>query len=98
MSALDILEQKILQAIKIIEKLHAENEQLKREKQNLLDRISEQQKKIEEITKTDGNFNSLQTEEIERYRKREKEIRVRLQSVLEKLDKLENLNQELDTQ
>jgi len=96
MSSLDILEQKILQAIKIIEQLSAENENLKKEIDIYLKKLQEREEPAPQVT-SEPSLPKDQSQEIEKYKRKEAQIRLKIQGVIEKINQFEKLNNEVDT-
>lgn len=95
MSELDILEQKIFQAIKLIEKLYEENKNLKNEIELLRNQLKNYQ---ERETSSGDDVAFVLQEELDKRKKKEELIRHKVQIILEKLNKLETLTNGLEAQ
>ena len=81
---LDKLETNIQKAVETIQKLQSENQQLKQEKQGLLNRIREYEKKIEQFRNLSQDDMDL-AGQLYSYRQKEVKIKQKIQQMLERL-------------
>ena len=88
-TGLDKLEANIKQMIETIQNLHSENLRLKQENQNLLNRLRENERIIQEFK--NSTLNDGETAE-QLYYQKEKEGKVK-QKIQQMLEKLETFNQ-----
>lgn len=87
---LDKLENNIQRAIEMIQKLKSENQRLKQENHNLLNRIRENEKIIQELKnqfQADGDI----VDQVYIYKEKEGKIKNKIQQMLEKLETFQQL-------
>jgi len=93
---LDILKNSIAKAVQLIEKLQAENKQLKQYNIELLSKIQKQEQAIQNIQKeyksTKENFTETKNESFHFYKRREEEIRQKVKELLTKLNTLQQFS------
>jgi FtsZ-binding cell division protein ZapB len=88
---LDKLETNIERVIETIQKLQSENQRLKQENHNLLNRIREYERKIEQlkdISQDDGDL----ADQIYIFKEKEGKIKQKIQQILEKLEAFQDLS------
>lgn len=87
---LDKLENNVQRAIEMIQKLKSENQRLKQENHNLLNRIRENEKIIQELKnqfQADGDI----VDQVYSYKEKEGKIKQKIQQMLEKLETFQQL-------
>ena len=87
---LDNLEANIKKAIEVIQKLQSENHRLKQENNNLLNRIRENERTINQLKKLSQD-NGYVVDQIHSYDK-EGKIKQKIQQMLEKLESFQQLS------
>ncbi|UCE06691.1 MAG: cell division protein ZapB [bacterium] len=88
---LDKLEANIKRAIETIQKLQSENQRLKQENQNLLNRIRENERKIEQLRNLSQD-NGAVADQAYIYKEKEGKIKQKIQQMLEKLETFQQLS------
>jgi FtsZ-binding cell division protein ZapB len=87
---LDKLEANIKRAIETIQKLQSENQRLKQENQNLLNRIRENERKIEQLMNLSQDHGDV-SDQVSIYKEKEGKIKQKIQQMLEKLESFQQL-------
>jgi len=88
--AIDILEQKLHKILSKLEELKGENEKLKEKNQELKSVIQEKDNTINSF-KTDSEKYSMLQSDIESYKVKENTIRMKVESLLQKLKEFEDI-------
>jgi len=87
---LDKLEANIKRAIETIQKLQSENQRLKQDNQNLLNRIRENERKIEQLMNLSQDHGDV-SDQVSIYKEKEGKIKQKIQQMLEKLESFQQL-------
>jgi len=88
---LDKLEANIKRAIEAIQKLQSENQRLKQDNKNLLNRIREKERKIEQLrnlSQDDGDV----ADQLYIYKEKEGKIKQKIQQMLDKLETFQQIS------
>lgn len=85
------LEANIKRAIETIQKLQSENQRLKQENHNLLNRIREYEKKIVQLKNISQNDGDL-ADQLYIFKEKEGKIKQKIQQTLEKLETFQELS------
>ncbi len=88
---LDNLEANIKKAIEVIQKLQSENHRLKQENNNLLNRIRENERTINQLKKLSQD-NGYVVDQIHSYDEKEGKMKQKIQQMLEKLESFQQLS------
>ena len=90
-SSFDILEEKINQTIQLINKLRAENDELKKYNLELINRVQEKERSIAQLNE---DFQKLKEQKgnSEIYKHKEQKIQKKVEEIIAKLEKLHNLD------
>lgn len=88
---LDNLEANIKKAIEVIQKLQSENHRLKQENNNLLNRIRENERTINQLKKLSQD-NGYVVDQINSYDEKEGKMKQKIQQMLEKLESFQQLS------
>ena len=88
---LDNLEANIKKAIEVIQKLQSENHRLKKENNNLLNRIRENERTINQLKKLSQD-NGYVVDQIHSYDEKEGKMKQKIQQMLEKLESFQQLS------
>lgn len=89
---LDVLEEKINQAVKLIEHLMQENDQLKAEVKELRSESESREKTVLQLKEENQNLQLVQTDSI-LGREKEEKIRSKVEQMLAKLDELQYIKE-----
>ena len=88
--AIEVLEQKINQILTKLKKLQLDNQKLISKNQELERKLTEKERMILSTKKESLRYNSM-TEEIEIYRKKEDQVRTKVQLLLDKLKEFDSI-------
>ena len=88
---LDNLEANIKKTIEVIQKLQSENHRLKQENNNLLNRIRENERTINQLKKLSQD-NGYVVDQIHSYDEKEGKMKQKIQQMLEKLESFQQLS------
>lgn len=88
--AIEVLEQKINQILTKLKKLQLDNQKLISKNQELERKLTEKERMILSTEKESLRYNSM-TEEIEIYRKKEDQVRTKVQFLLDKLKEFDSI-------
>ena len=88
---LEKIEANIKNAIEVIQKLQSENHRLKQENNNLLNRIRENERTINQLKKLSQD-NGYVVDQINGYDEKEGKIKKKIQQMLEKLESFQQLS------
>ena len=88
---LDNLEANIKKAIEVIQKLQSENHRLKQDNNNLLNRIRENERTINQLKKLSQD-NGYVVDQIHSYDEKEGKMKQKIQQMLEKLESFQQLS------
>jgi len=89
---LDVLEEKINQAVKLIEHLMQENDQLKAEVKELRSESESRERMVLQLKEENQNLQLVQTDSI-LGREKEEKIRSKVEQMLAKLDELQYIKE-----
>lgn len=89
---LDVLEEKINQAVKLIEHLMQENDQLKAEVKELRSESESRERTVLQLKEENQNLQLVQTDSI-LGREKEEKIRSKVEQMLAKLDELQYIKE-----
>ena len=88
---LEKLEANIKNAIDVIQKLQSENQRLKQENHNLINRIKENERIINQLKRLSQD-NGYVADQLSSYETKEGKIKQKLQQMLEKLESYQHLS------
>ena len=88
--AIEVLEQKINQILTKLKKFQLDNQKLISKNQELERKLTEKERMILSTKKESLRYNSM-TEEIEIYRKKEDQVRTKVQLLLDKLKEFDSI-------
>lgn len=86
---IDKLEEKVNKLIQFVQKLYSENKELKHQKDDIFQKNKEQQETINALREQCSRLQSIEDNTM-LYKKREENIRIKIQNMLNKLDNFQS--------